>query len=330
LAAKALIYTHGDLDGVASAAVYIYLLRKAEKDAEFSVNFAEPSTLSSVLSSTLPQQTEGLRIAVMDLGLNPNTREEIFRIVEDLGKRATVEWYDHHIWSDDEVRRMIKAGVSLFIDRDKCATGVVAEHAFGGLEPGDNLWILVSSVCSSDLWKWDEPLSPLYYRAFGRREKRMKREALELFSNGAIWSDDFSDAVEEYLNLELKGYSKALKRARKLRIGGLEVAFAVKPKGPPNSSLLASHIMSRLGADAAIIIREDGALSLRSRGADVNRIARCLGGGGHMQASGAMLSLPLRLRLLRLIIPPLYRILLERYAASEVSSCFSAVKEQES
>lgn len=321
MVAKAIIYTHGDLDGVASAAVYIHLLRKKEKDAEVVVNFAEPSNLSAVLSSTLPLNIEGVKIAIMDLGLNAFSEEGIFSILNKLKGKADIEWFDHHVWSEAEASRIRQAGVSLYLERDTCAAGVVARHAFGGLDPEENLWILINAVCSSDLWKWDEPLAPLYYRAFGKRENKMKREILDMFSEGIIWSDALNKAVEEYIDLELKGYRKALERAKVRNVGNLKIAIVVKPRGPPNSSLLASFLMSRLDSEVAVVAREDGALSLRSRGFDVNKVARCLGGGGHPMASGASLKLPLRLKIFRFLLLPLYRALLERFVIERIMEC---------
>ncbi|MGC8563656.1 MAG: DHH family phosphoesterase [Fervidicoccaceae archaeon] len=324
LTTRALLYTHGDLDGIASAAVYIYLLRKKDERAEFIVNFAEPGNLYKVLSSTLPEDLEGATIAIMDLGLNPTSSDKILSILGKISGKVKIEWFDHHVWSDSEVSNARNAGISLFLERDTCAAGVVARHAFGGLEPYENLWVLVDAVCSSDLWKWDTPLSPLYYRAFGKREKKMKREILNLFSEGVIWSDYLSEAVEEYVNLELKGYNIGLKRAKVLNLNGINVVIVVKPKGPPNSSLLASFLMSRLDAEIAVVVREDGPVSLRSRGFDVNKIARCLGGGGHPMASGALLKIPIWMKVFSFFVPQLYRTLLERSIAEKIKTCIAS------
>ncbi|MEM0112376.1 MAG: DHHA1 domain-containing protein [Fervidicoccaceae archaeon] len=318
---KVIIYTHGDLDGIASAGIYLHLLKKISPNAEISVNFVEPSSLGSALTSALPSNSEELRIAIMDLGLNASTIETVVGTLRKLKGRAKMEWFDHHVWNESEISSIAATGVSLYIDRDTCAAGSVARHAFGGLEEGDGMWLLVNAVCAADLWLWSDPLSPLYYRAFGKREKSMKREMLELFSRGIIWSDDLNESVVEYIDLELKGYERGLKRAKIYDLGKIKASVAIKPKGPPNSSLLASLLMSRLETEIAAVVREDGALSLRSREYDVNTIARCLGGGGHRMASGAMLDISIFMKILKILAPPLYRTMLERLAVKRISSC---------
>jgi oligoribonuclease NrnB/cAMP/cGMP phosphodiesterase (DHH superfamily) len=61
--------------------------------------------------------------------------------------------------------------------------------------------------------------------------------------------------------------------------------------------------MSRFGADVAVIVRSNGAASLRSRSVDVSVVARRLGGGGHPRAAGARIKLPLIVRLLAKLYP---------------------------
>jgi hypothetical protein len=319
--ARVMVYAHGDLDGVASASVYLYLLRKSQEDSDVSVNFAEPSTLGKSLGSTLPSEISGGRIAIMDIGLNKRVKGEVLEILRRVAGKAKVEWFDHHVWGEEEISEIKGAGVELYLEKDTCGAGVVARHAFGGLSQDDGLWLLVNAVCSSDLWKWEEPMAPLYYRAFGKRESKMKREMLQLFSEGVIWSDRLTEAVEEYIDLELKGYDSGLRRSKVYRFGDLTASVLVKPEGPPNSSLLAHFLMSRLSTDITAVIKADGSISLRSRGYNVNPLARCLGGGGHPLASGALLKLPFYLKILRPLLPPVHRMLLERFAVSEMAKC---------
>lgn len=61
--------------------------------------------------------------------------------------------------------------------------------------------------------------------------------------------------------------------------------------------------MGRYNSDIAVIIRGNGAISLRSRSVNVQRVASMLGGGGHPRASGAKINLPLWIKLVSRLYP---------------------------
>jgi oligoribonuclease NrnB/cAMP/cGMP phosphodiesterase (DHH superfamily) len=298
-----IIVTHTDLDGVGSAAAYIRIAR-LEEDS-YTIIFAEPYNLDKTLEELVGNLTRGDTLVIADLGVNRDTYEAILDSLKTIiSDGVRVEWYDHHIWPPDEVNNLKSIGVNLFIDRSTCATGVVVRYASKIREVSidDYLDELEAAVCAADLWKWDHPLAPKLFRVVGERgEEEWKASLARRLAKGPLWDEDLSQKLEEYVNLELRGYDKVLRTIYIADREGCRVAAAFKENGPPSNSFIGALLLSRYQSDIAVIVRPNGALSLRSRSVDVQAIARELGGGGHPRAAGAKVSIPRHVRLLGLL-----------------------------
>ncbi len=293
------IVTHTDLDGVASAAVYLKVA--GLRPGEATIIYAEPYNLDEKLEALEANLDRGDRIAIMDLGLNRSTMEGIIKVLQSLLRRGVeVEWYDHHVWSNDQIKAVSGVGVTLFVDKSTCATGVVARYASKLYDSSvDGMEDLVRAVCAADLWRWDHHLAPKLFRIIGRRnDDKWKNSIIEKFYNGVIWDDEMEEKLQDYINRELAGYSRILRTTAKARAGGCTVVAAAKPEGPPSTSMVGALLLSRYKADIAVIIRVNGAMSLRSRRVDVSRIATGLGGGGHATAAGAKPPMPVYIKIL--------------------------------
>jgi len=298
-----IIITHIDLDGVAAAAVYCRL--KGCRPDKARIMFAEPETLPRILGE-VAGWINGETLVISDLGPNAGSFENIAGSLRRIvGKASEVQWFDHHVWEEKWIERIKGLGVKLYVDRDTCATGVVARHVDGDVD--EVTLEIVRATCAADMWLWDHPLAPKLFRIIGRyrgaKGDQWNRRILSLLAQGVLWSDELQEVLEEYVDLELKGYVKGLARTEVLTVNGCKVAILAGFRGPPGNSLLAAYILSRTGADIAVITRRYSSLSLRSRRIDVRRIAVELGGGGHPAASGAMVAMPLHVRLLGMIIP---------------------------
>ncbi len=309
------IVTHTDLDGVASAAVYLRITGLKPTDA--TVLYAEPYNLNEVIEDYAEHIDSGDVLAIMDLGVNTSIFDGLLALIENLAKRGVeIEWYDHHVWGE-EADRVRSVGVKLFIDRSTCATGVVARYAsqLRGVEVDEYTRELVSAVCAADLWRWTHHLAPKLFRVLGRRDdEEWRAKFLEKLYSGILWDDEMQERLEEYINGELKGFSKILSSVHVKENGGCRVAAVYKKEGPPSNSMIGAALLYRFQADIAVIARENGAISLRSRRVDVQKVASALGGGGHPRAAGARISLPLHVRILRVVWPSLY----SRHVASVV------------
>lgn len=301
------VVTHTDLDGIGSAAVYLRMARR-RPGREATIAFTEPYELHNLLSDLSKYMESGDLLVVTDLGLNEDTRRPIAEIIADIvGKGVRVEWYDHHVWEEDDIKSLAKLGAAIHVDRSTCATGVVAKYAPAKWRVSlDEFTLeLVDAVCSADLWRWNNSLSPKLFRAAGSREasNEWRLKILEKFLEGVIWDDELERKLEDYVNEELKNMTSILATVYVANSKGVKIAVAYKENGPPANSIVGALLLSRFKADIAVIMRPNGGLSLRSRRVNVQRIASKLGGGGHPRAAGARIELPLWVRILRVLTP---------------------------
>ncbi len=312
------IVTHTDLDGVGSAAAILRIMGLVDGGA--TIIYAEPYNVDEKLGSLSDHVGKGDRLVISDLGPNRDSfKQAIAHLKTIAGRGVEVEWYDHHIWDPVEEEAMRSAGARLFVDRSTCATGVVVRHAtrIHGVNEDQVLRDLEAIVCAADLWRWDHPLAPKLVRVVGwngdeDRDEWRNRIAYKLAS-GVFWDGELEERLQSYIDEELSGYASIM-RTIYVKDGKCRVAAAYKPRSPPASSYVGGMLQSRYQADVAVIIRPNGALSLRSKRVDVQVIARALGGGGHPRASGAKVHLPLWARILQLLYPKAY----SRYAAGLV------------
>ncbi len=291
-----IIVAHTDMDGVGSAAVYMYL--RGEKPAR--IIYTEPYLLDKTFIK-LRRVTGAERIAVMDLGMNPSTYPVIRSVAEELaGRGVRVEWYDHHVWSEEWLRGLREAGVDLHVDRSTCGAGVVARYAERRREDIDEEFLneLVAGICAGDLWRFDHWRGPWYLRLVRRRDRdEWRNHVAETLSQGTPWTEEFTERVRERFERELVALGVVEKMIRVYEENGVRVAV-VPWRRDVDTSFSAALALGRTGADVAAVVSGDGRISLRSRGYNVREVAVLLGGGGHPRASGARVRLPLHLRLI--------------------------------
>lgn len=323
------VVTHTDLDGVASATVY---LRAANlKPGEATIIYAEPYNLDEKLGEIADHLERGDRLAIMDLGVNRFSLKRVAEMLKSLTSRGVeVEWYDHHVWNKNEVETIKALGVSLFVDKSTCAAGVVAKYATeihassldGVVED------LVRATCAADLWLWNHPLAPKLFRVAGRRsEEAWKNRLIEKFYKGILWDEEMEERLQAYINRELEAYDRVLGTLSRAKAGKCTIVATYKPEGPPSTSIVGTLILSRYGADVAVIVKSSGAMSLRSRRVDVSRIAMKLGGGGHAAAAGAKPRIPVYIKILSFLTPRAlswYAARLVAKTAMEVGACRAA------
>ncbi len=319
---KTHILTHTDLDGVVAAAVYLRLSKEYENT---KIHFVEPYNLINSLKDLLRQKNDIEKIAIMDLGINIVDLNNYLSVLDSLKNRdITIEWYDHHIWEKNVISLFNEKGVKLVIDTSTCGAGVVAKYAFEGLEEKDCMWTLIEAVCAADIWTWNHHLAPVLYRVYsfprGPIGDRKRRDVLNELVNCRYWNDDFEHLLESYINSELKGYLEALNKQRVYQIEKTTFTVTLKPAGPPNTSFLASYLLSKTNSDLAVIIKHDGSISLRSRNGMARKIAVCMGGGGHPNASGARISPSLPSKLIWWI-PILRKWWLKRKVPEKIIEC---------
>ncbi len=329
LGLKAYVLTHTDADGVGAATLYLKAFaRKYGEDLDYQLIFTEPYSLYDTLINSVRVEGKKIILGILDLGANPESIGKIADYLASFGGNLDAEWIDHHIWDESWKKRIEEAGVKLIVDTSWCATGVVYKNYERLLDEND--FYFASVICSADLWRWDEDLSPYIYRIVGRyngpKGDRWRRYLVDEFLDNRIWNDDLQSMVENYVDEELSGYSSAISDLIIREHNGKRIGVTCKRQGPPNNSLLASHILSRYSLDIAVIVREDASISLRSRGEDVRSIAVCMGGGGHPRASGAHIEIPIYYKLIGLFSKSTYRRLLVRKTLENVLECLDQTR----
>ncbi|MCE4620525.1 MAG: DHHA1 domain-containing protein [Desulfurococcales archaeon] len=296
------IVTHTDLDGAGSAAAALIAYKRRIEEA--TILFAEPYNIHEALENLVGNVGQGDILVVSDLGPNKKSVEESAKHISTMtSEGARVDWYDHHIWPEEWRKLISDAGAKLTIDTSTCATGVVARYAtkYNNTEYTDYLRELEEAVCAADLWRWNHPLAPKLFRIADTRYEdgvaEWRRRVIAKFSEGILWDDELQEKLESYVNAELENFNKILSTVY-VAEGECRVAAAYKKHGPPSNSFIGASLLSRFQADIAVIIRENGGLSLRSRGVNVQVIAVELGGGGHPRAAGARIEIPFTTRML--------------------------------
>jgi len=307
------VFTHTDLDGVGAAAAYLLVRGLHVSDA--SISFVEPYNLAETLEQYYEYIENGDTIAIMDLGQPGRYWGSTLEAINKLRRgNAVIEWYDHHVWEPSDVRRLSDLGVHVFVDRTTCATGVVVKYAqklYGRPEKRIQYYLeeLESSICAADLWRWDHPLAPKLFRVVslhGAKGDARRRFILNKLVSMKLWDEELEELLVEYVDVELANYEKIVRRTVLVEDNVCRIAGVVKPRGPPSNSFVGAYLLSRFSADIAVIIRENGGLSLRSRYVDVQKIARRLGGGGHPRAAGAKIELGLIDNILKRILPSFF------------------------
>jgi oligoribonuclease NrnB/cAMP/cGMP phosphodiesterase (DHH superfamily) len=285
------IVTHTDIDGVAAAALYTYLTRESS-----NIVFAEPYNLKKVLYKVYRKRPK--RVVVLDLSPNTDTIDFIVGVAQLLREKGgSVTWFDHHMWEAEWLEQLGKAGVELYVDRTTCATGVVARH----VKPSttvDQRFVeeLVKGVCGADLWSFDHPMAPFFMRLVRRGDEDSWRlRVYSTLSRGVTWTGEFGERVVKRFDEEVVELSKPM-HVEVLEVNGVRVAIVEKIEKVENS-LLAARVMGVAKADVAVVIDKSGKISLRSRGVNIRDLAVALGGGGHVQAAGAKIDVPLSIRI---------------------------------
>ena len=294
------LVVHGDLDGLAAAAIYIVL----SGSREYEVRFAEPTTLHRELGRV--KAGAGDRVVIADLGVNrPNLGrlEEVLRVIRSRG--ASIEWYDHHVWDEAWLERL-GSYARIVVDTSTCGAGVVYSYAPFRKRDG-RFERLVEAVCAADLWRFDRWEAPWLYRyAAYRGDRGWSLHVLEKFVaylSGVLEElvdDEVGDVVAAVAEREVEEVSQLLRDMVRVRVGGIELGFALRRGSVPESSILGAAMLGR-GVDIAVVLNRGRSISFRSARCNVRELAAALGGGGHPRAAGAPAPLAPLLRLLVLV-----------------------------
>ncbi|MEM2302864.1 MAG: DHHA1 domain-containing protein [Candidatus Bathyarchaeia archaeon] len=298
-----IILTHGDCDGVCSAAIVKMLYPHAD------VYFTNPSKLLPDLKKFNTPDA----LVVCDIALNEGEWLSVEGELRRISQGFEAVYIDHHQLPVDFPREA-KSGVKIYHREDMCASQIVYAVYSDRMEERTRRWaaVLATYGAISDYTEDTPPASELLnmvdkrvlYLESGvlsealavKHDDSFKKAIIEDLTKGIKPSQipKLVDYAVEALKLEYEVYSYVEGYTR--RVGDVAVVMNLPHKGFLGKAAIYSIYVSGASIGCAIALKEKTAeLSLRTRdpkinlGSIVRKVAKTLGGrgGGHNQACGA-------------------------------------------
>lgn len=302
------VVTHGDVDGVISAAL---AARATGGISRFL--FSGPSSLTRTLSKL---KSEGSELIILDIGLNKSKLAEVEALLMRLSQGGwRITWYDHHRWDDYSLARISKL-VNLIVKPSTSNARLVFESLGGG----DFERELVEIADDADTGSYSTELARLYNAI--SMDRKMREKLLSLLLSGSLMSEELRSFGEMKLREIESQVSEGLRRA-KVRVTKSGRRFCVidlRKRGP--GSLIARRATSELGVDFSLAFscKRFSLYAGLSRDLDLRSLCERFGGGGHPYACGGRVRLsPLK----RLACKLLWRF----YTPHEIKEIIRAVEE---
>ncbi|MEM0017124.1 MAG: hypothetical protein QXJ39_04865 [Candidatus Korarchaeum sp.] len=289
-----LIVTHGDVDGILSAAILARAL-----GGSFDYSFSGPSSLDRTLSKL---RARGSELFILDIGLNRSKLAEVESSLRRLSSEGLrVLWYDHHHW-DSEALSRIASLVELKVKPSTSNARLVFEDLGGGEFEEE----LVRIADDADTGSYSMEISRLYNAISMNR--RMGRKLLERLVSGSLMDEELRSFGEAKLRELEDQVSEGLRRAvvRITRGGRRFCVIDLRRRGP--GSLIARRATKELGVDFSLVFscRRFSLYAGVSRELDLRRVCEVFGGGGHPYACGGRLDLNPIKRIVCKLLPRFY------------------------
>lgn len=299
---KSIILTHGDIDGIASAAIILRYLKEDMKipREDVKVIFTGPSTLLEELKKI--SEIKGLLIYITDISLNLTNAEEVKSEIKRIKNNENkIFWMDHHQWREEDIRDLEKTVDMIIVDKTSSAARIVYEKLMKNDEISKKI-----SMYADDIDTLTDKFSESFILRTLTLRKEWKEKLLEKFLRGVFWDDEISleaKNIEEKAREELdKAYKKVKTFYTKsgLKFGFIDLRNVKTPK-----SWISRKISEKLELDFMIVWRRDNAMSvyIGGRGKDINllKIAERYNGGGHPFACGFRIKLSLKSKILNYV-----------------------------
>lgn len=263
-------------DGTGSK--YAAWKKYGNKAKYIAVNYGQP----------VPEMVAGSEVYIVDFSYP----RDVLKSLQALHKSVVV--LDHHKTAEEDLKGMNHCHFNMH--KSGC---VMAWEYF---HPGVSVPGLLLDIQDRDLWLFKRPNSKAIHAALNMLEGNMA-----LWDMAATTEVDYRDLVSSG-RLLLKRQDMAVKSAVKGKVKTIQ--FCGCKCGISNSTDLASEIgngiclSEDLKVDFAVIYcitnKDDVLLSFRStEDFDVSQLAKKFGGGGHKNASGAVVSLETLAKILK-------------------------------
>lgn len=299
------VLTHGDCDGVCSAAI----VKMAYPDAE--IHFTNPFRLLK----DLKKMEIADRLIICDIALNEGEWLQVFEEVRRLSSSFEAVYIDHHPLPIDFPKKF-NLGVQLYHGEEVSASELAYMVFSERLDGSRREWaaILATYGAISDYTDGTPPASEVLdmidrrvlYLESGlltealifKRDSGFKRAIVEKLAEGAKPSQipEVPRYAVEALRLEYEVYEYVKQYTR--RVGDVAVVIGLPHRGFLGKAAVYSAHISDARVGCAVALKDNRAdLSLRTRDPriDLNKVvrslARALGGrgGGHTKACGVEL-----------------------------------------
>ncbi|WP_255193441.1 DHH family phosphoesterase [Natronobeatus ordinarius] len=242
---------------------------------------ASPHDLEDSIQQVADYAKEGIDLYVCDLCPDryEYVADELEAALEVAGHAA---WYDHHQWDDDVAAAVRDAGVDLVIgdSEEECTADVVyrsLEYEF------DPIYEELAAVTRDhDLWLREDPRSDdLADYAYWSGPEEYAEVVREYGAALPAWVEEF--LAEKRIEKEAL-IDQAVSRTELQDVDGYTVGITY---GRCSQNEVA-EAMREQGADASIVIKPAGSVSIRGTDAfdRCHEVAGLVGGGGHPKAAG--------------------------------------------
>lgn len=281
--------THVDLDAVTSNAIH---LRKYGEEDTFTIYTPVhrlPEQLQ-LLAEVAGERRDEKVLSLSDLNFD-GEGEEILEACREIRRNGwTVEWRDHHPWTDEQLDRFGAELNYLRVDQDYAGCEVVQQD----LMPDDDVSQRIAEIGRDrDLWINEDPLSEKLSTVIGSH--RWKDRVSSMMAEGEYWSDELQERYEELEREKQKKVAESVEKARVEERHGFRIGVT---ESVGYNSDTAHEIRKRHDTDLEIVVSTRGTYSLRSEHGVCTAVAEQHGGGGHPNASGGNLEFSLLDKLL--------------------------------
>ncbi len=286
-ALKTVAISHGDLDGVVSAAL---IARYTDNVAiRLSATSALPKVIESAMFDIVVKGAD--TIIISDLNPNIGNYRRISDIIEQYIKAGVkVVWLDHHNWPEGIIDEYHKMGVEVIVDTKRVAAEIVLEYLSKiiGEQVNDKYAkALVELAIDDDKFLNRNPLTVKWRRLLRWYNWEFRRRTVKAFALGDLWPSWAQEAYDKIKDEYEYLLSKTIENTRIVNVKGYRLVVIPPPSDKIHPGDIQLELARRgISGDIYVIIYSKG-ISLRSTSIDVSTIARALGGGGHAYSAGA-------------------------------------------